>query len=605
MGTDESKFLAYIEKYAIVFNALAKEMLTRTNKTAGGAGASVSGMFDPQKLASLLNGEIKFDSNKLIQQQMQYMQKQTDLWQQASKAMMGQNLSAHAETADSEVTKPKAKSDDRRFSHSYWEQNPVFRYIKESYLMNSDMLSNMIDAIEFSDEKAAKRAKFFTRQYVNSLAPTNFILTNPEVYEEVINSKGENLVKGMQNFLEDLEKSPLEAFKIRHSDSSAFQLGENLANTSGKVIFQNELIQLIHYTPTQEKHYQIPVLITPPFINKYYVLDLDEKKSMVRELLNSGYCVFMISWVNPMSELADYDFSDYMHKGPLAAIEQIKAITKQQKINLTGFCVGGTLLSMTAAYLRAMGDESIASLTLLTTLLDFSEPGEIGNYLSEDMLPIIEKNAETNGVFDGRIIGMSFSMLRENSLFWSFFIDNYLKGKDPAPFDILYWNSDATNIPSACFKQYLRITYLENKLIESGAVVINGVSIDLANIDMPTYFLSTLADHIVLWQSAYEGTKIVSGDCRFVLAGSGHLAGVINPTKGGKYPHWINDELPDSAQDWLDGAKEHKGSWWPDWHQWLQATSGNKIKALQPGKNKQYPAIMDAPGDYVLKRLDE
>ncbi|MFQ3207712.1 MAG: polyhydroxyalkanoate synthase [Glaciecola sp.] len=605
MATDENEVLAYIEKYSTVFNALAQEVLTRANKTAEGANASEHGMFDPQKLSSLLNGDIKVDSNKLIQQQMQYMQKQADLWQQASKAMMSQNLAANAQKSDPEAIEPKVESDDRRFSHSDWEQNPVFRYIKESYLVNSDMLSNMIDAIEFSDEKAAKQAKFFTRQYVNSLAPTNFILTNPEVCEEVLKTKGENLVKGMQNFLEDLEKSPLEAFKMRQSDSSAFTIGENLATTPGKVVFQNELIQLIHYTPTQEKHYQVPILITPPFINKYYVLDLDEKKSMVRGLLNSGYAVFMISWVNPTSELADYDFTDYMHRGPLAAIKQIKAITKQEKVNLTGFCVGGTLLSMTAAYLRATDDESIASLTFLTTLLDFSEPGEVGNYLSEDMLPMIEKNAEINGVLDGRIIGMSFSLLRENSLFWSFFIENYLKGKDPAPFDILHWNSDATNIPAACFKQYLRITYWENKLKDPGAVVTDGVPIDLGTIDMPTYFLSTIADHIVLWQSAYAGTKLVSGDSRFVLAGSGHLAGVINPVEGGKYPHWINKELPESAQDWLDGATEHKGSWWPDWHQWMQSTSGNKIKALQPGKSKQHPSIMDSPGDYVLKRLDE
>ncbi|MFQ3248513.1 MAG: polyhydroxyalkanoate synthase [Glaciecola sp.] len=604
MGTDENEVLAYIEKYATVFNALAQEVLTRTGKTAeGSSAAAVPGMFDPQKLASLLNGDIKVDSNKLIQQQMQYMQKQSELWQQASKAMMGQSLAE--ESAKSDTSSPKEKSKDRRFAHGDWEENPVFQYIKESYLVNSDMLSNMVDAIEFSDEKAAKQAKFFTRQYVNSLAPTNFVLTNPEVCEEVLKSKGQNLVKGMQNFLEDLEKSPLEAFKMRQTDSSAFHIGVNLANTPGKVVFQNELIQLIHYTPTQEKHYQTPVLITPPFINKYYVLDLDEKKSMVRGLLDAGYSVFMISWVNPSSELADKDFTDYMKLGLLAAIEQVKTISKQEKVNLTGFCVGGTLLAMTVAYLRAQGDESVASLTFLTTLLDFSEPGEVGNYLSEDMLPMIEQNADMKGVLDGRIIGMSFSLLRENSLFWSFFIDNYLKGKDPAPFDILHWNGDATNIPSACFKQYLHNTYWENKLKDPGGVVIDGVPIDLSNIDVPTYFLSTIADHIVLWQSAYEGTKLVAGDCRFVLAGSGHLAGVINPTNGGKYPHWINEELPESAQEWFDGATENAGSWWPDWQKWMKATSGKKVKALQPGTSKTHPALMDAPGDYVLKRLDE
>lgn len=604
MGTDENEVLAYIEKYATVFNAMAQQVLSRTGQAAEGtSNQAIPGMFDPQKLSSLLNGDIKVDSNKLIQQQMHYMQKQAELWQEASKAMMGQHLSEQQnEHAQNETS---AKKTDRRFTHGDWEENPVFHYIKESYLVNSDMLSNMIDAIEFSDEKAAKQAKFFTRQYVNSLSPSNFVLTNPEVCEEILKSKGQNLVKGMENFLEDLEKSPLEAFKMRQTDGSAFQLGENLANTPGKVVFQNELMQLIHYTPSQEKHHQIPVLITPPFINKYYVLDLDEKKSMVRGLLNAGYSVFMISWVNPSAELAECDFTDYMHLGPITAIETIKNISKQKKVNLTGFCVGGTLLAMTVAYLRAKGDESVASLTFLTTLIDFSDPGEVGNYFSEDMLPMVEQNAEMKGVFDGRIIGMSFSLLRENSLFWSFFIDNYLKGKDPAPFDILYWNSDATNIPAACFKQYLRNTYWENKLREPGAIVIDGVPIDVGKIDVPCYFLSTVADHIVLWKGAYEGTKLVSGDCRFVLAGSGHLAGVINPIEGGKYPHWINDELPDCAQEWFEGANEQVGSWWPDWHKWMKATSGRKVTALQVGESADYPPIMDAPGDYVLKRIDE
>jgi polyhydroxyalkanoate synthase len=259
---------------------------------------------------------------------------------------------------------------------------------------------------------------------------------------------------------------------------------------------------------------------------------------------------------------------------------------------------------MTTAYLRAKGDESIASLTLLTTLLDFAEPGEVGNYLSEEMLPMIEQSAETKGVFDGRVIAMSFSLLREKSLFWSFFIDNYLKGKDPAPFDILYWNSDSTNIPSACFKQYLHLTYWDNALIEPGKVVIDGIPIDLGKIDVPTYFLSTVADHIVLWKSAYEGTKLVSGDTRFVLAGSGHIAGVINPTDGGKYPHWTNDQLEESAEEWLAGVKEQSGSWWQDWHKWLKPKSGKRKASLKPGSHESYPSLCDAPGTYVLKRLE-
>ncbi|WP_334027699.1 PHA/PHB synthase family protein [Alteromonas sp. P256] len=599
MGTDEKEVLACIEKYAAVFNTMAQEVLSRSAANSKGASVDMQGLFDPQKLSALLNGDIKVDSNKLIQQQMHYMQKQAELWQEASKAMMGEVL----QTKTDEHSKKKPQ--DKRFAREDWDSNPVFRYIKESYLANSEMLSSMVDAIEFADEKAERQAKFFTRQYVNSLSPTNFVLTNPEVCEEVLKSKGQNLVKGMQNFLEDLEKSPLEAFKMRQTDSSGFTLGENLANTPGKIVYQNELMQLIHYAPVHKQNHQIPVLIVPPFINKYYVLDLDEKKSMVRGLLNAGYSVFMISWVNPDAELADNDFVDYMRKGPITAIEKVKSITEQTKVNLTGFCVGGTLCAMTVAYLAGLKDKSVNSLTLLTTLLDFSEPGEVANYFSEDMLPLIEQNADIKGVFDGRIIGMSFSLLRENSLFWSFFIDNYLKGKDPAPFDILHWNSDSTNIPAACFKQYLRTTYWENRLKNPEDIVIDGVKIDLSNIDIPTYFLSTISDHIVLWKGAYEGTKLVSGNRRFVLAGSGHLAGVINPTESGKYPHWINENLPDSADEWFEGATENAGSWWPDWHAWLSPLSGKKLNAPIPGKHSDLPALMDAPGSYVMKRLGE
>ena len=594
MATDESEVLHYLEKYASVFNALAAEVLQRSS-AQGQANVATPGIFDPAKLNALLSGDIKLDPSKLLQQQMLYMQKQSDLWQSAAKAMMSEKLSG----SDS------AASSDKRFSHPDWQQNPVFNYIKESYLINSDMLTNIIDAVEFSDPKQAKQARFYTRQYVNSLAPTNFVLTNPEVCEEVVKTKGQNLVKGMQNFLEDLEKSPLEALKMRQTDASAFTLGENLANTPGKVVYQNDLVQLIHYQATTAKQFTKPMLIVPPFINKYYVLDLDERKSLVKGLLDAGHNVFMISWVNPDASHADKDFVDYMNMGPLACIASIKTLSKCKQVNITGFCVGGTLSATAVAYLRAQKDTSVGSLTLLTTLLDFEEPGEVGNYFAEDMLPMIEQSADIKGVFDGRIIGMSFSLLRENSLFWSFFINNYLKGKDPAPFDILYWNSDATNIPSACFKQYLSLTYWHNKLKEPGTVTIDGVPIDFANIDTPTYFLSTVADHIVLWQSAYQGAKLISGDKRFVLAGSGHLAGVINPIKGGKYPHWLNHELPDDPQQWLAQAEQQEGSWWPDWHQWLKPMSGVQRKASIPGQHPEYPALMDAPGTYVLRRLDE
>lgn len=403
--------------------------------------------------------------------------------------------------------------------------------------------------------------------------------------------------------MRDLEKSPLEAFKITQTDTSAFTLGKDLATTKGKVVYENKLFQLIHYTPMTKQTHEVPILFTPPFINKYYILDLDEKKSMVRGLLLQGFSVFMISWINPDSDLAEEDFVSYMKNGPIQALDVICEITGQEQVNAVGFCVGGTLLSMATAWLRAKGDERITTLTLLTTLLDFSEPGEVGNYLSEDMVPIIEQTADLKGVYDGRILGLSFSLLRENNLFWSFFINNYLRGKDPAAFDILYWNSDATNIPAACFKQYLNYTYIENKLMQPGEIVIDDVPIDLGNIDVPTYFLATIADHIVLWQSAFKGPALLSGKSKFTLAGSGHLAGVISPPEGGKYPHWQNDNLAETPEEWFTHATEKPGSWWPDWHNWLHTRSGSKVTSPKPGKHKSFPAIEDAPGRYVKKRL--
>ncbi len=589
MGSDEKQVLGYIEQYAKIFNTVADDIVKRAS-----VGDQQSSPFlgDLQKLQSLLSGDTKIDASKLFNQQVEYMQKQADLWQRASKAMLGE-----------EVEQTNKAKKDRRFSHQDWDDNPVFNYIKESYLINVDMMTNIVESIEFSNAKDAEQAKFYTRQYVNSLSPTNFVLTNPEVCEEILKTQGQSLLKGMQAYLEDLEQSPLEAFKMRQSDSKAFEIGENLATTPGKVVYRNELIELLHYEPKTKTAHETPVLVTPPFINKYYVMDIEEKKSLVGGLLDSGYSVFMISWVNPDAELADNDFFDYMRKGPIAALDVVKEITGKEKVNLTGFCVGGTLSAVTVAYLRAKGDESVNSLTLLTTLLDFSQPGEVANYFSEDMLSMIENNADIKGVFDGRIIAMSFSLLRENSLFWSFFVNNYLKGKDPAPFDILYWNSDSTNIPAACFKQYLRLTYWENKLKDGGTVEVDGVTIDFANIDVPTYFLTTVADHIVLWQGSYEGTKLISGPKRFVLGGSGHIAGVINPTKGGKYPHWTNDELPDTPEEWMEGASEQEGSWWKDWHAWLKPQSGKRIKAIQPGQSDSLPALGDAPGEYVKKIL--
>ncbi len=586
---DKDDILDTLNQYAQQFNAMVHNILTKKNSSE-----ETSAMFDPEKLGTLLSGDaVEVDSAKLIQTQMDFMRQQTELWQQATKAMLGEN---------SHPVMQEEKS-DRRFSHTDWQDNPIFSYMKQAYLINSKMLQGMISSMQFKDPKSEEQVKFYTRQYINSVSPTNYLLSNPEVCEEILKTKGQNMVKGIENFMRDLEKSPLEAFKITQTDMDAFEVGVNLATTEGQVIYQNELMQLIHYKPKVEKTYSTPVLFVPPFINKYYILDLDERKSAVKGLLDSGFSVFMISWVNPDASLADKDFFDYMKQGPIEALDVVCDITGKKKVNMVGFCVGGTLLSAATSYLRAKKDTRIESLTLLTTLLDFSEPGEVGNYLTEDALPIMEQNADIKGIYDGRILGLSFSLLRENNLFWSYFINNYLKGKDPAAFDILFWNSDATNITASCFKQYIRTTYWENKLKDPGAVEVDGIPIDLGNIDVPVYFLTTLADHIVLWQGAYKGTQLVKGDTRFVLAGSGHLAGVINPPETGKYPHWTNEKLPESASEWFDGAVKHDGSWWPNWHEWLISHRKTKVNAPQPGEHEKYPIIEAAPGSYVKKQL--
>jgi poly[(R)-3-hydroxyalkanoate] polymerase subunit PhaC len=587
---NENIVLEYVEKFSEVFNSMVQEVLTRNMRNEP---ADIPSMFDPKKLTQLLTSDVQVDTAKLMAEQMAFIEKQGQLWRNAAKAMLGNKV---------EPVVSEAKG-DRRFKDDDWSSNPVYSYLKQAYLLNSQMLQSMVSTLKFSDPKAGEQVRFYTRQYLSSVSPTNSILTNPEVCREIIETKGQSLVKGVQNFLRDLEQSPAEAFKITQTDMDAFTLGGNLATTPGKVVFQNDLIQLIQYEASTEKVYQHPIIITPPFINKYYILDLDKKKSLMRWLVAQGYSVFVISWVNPGAGFAEKDFGDYMKEGPIAALDTVQKITGADKINMVGWCVGGTLLGTTAAYLKAKGDKRINSLTFLTTLLEFSEPGELGNYLSEQMMILMESNADTKGILDGRILGLSFSMLRENSLFWSYFIENYLKGKDPAAFDILYWNSDSTNIPAAVFKQYVRNTYWENKLKEPGGMVIDGVPIDLSKIDQPTYFLSTIVDHIVPWQGTYKGAKLLSGPTRFVLAGSGHLAGVINPVEGGKYPHWLNDELPETAEAWFEGAQQHEGSWWSNWDEWLSPMSGDRVQALKPGVTLEFPALEDAPGSYIKVRL--
>lgn len=585
-SSQQNEVIDFLEQYSEVFNTMVKQVLTDSDKE------NLNSMMDSEKLSQLLSKGVKVDTAMLFNKQISFMNQQAELWQNATKALLGTKV-------DPVVSEER---NDRRFNDSEWSENPVYNYLKQSYLLNSNMMQEMVDSLHFDDPKAEEQIKFYTRQYINSVSPTNNALTNPEVCRDILESKGENLIKGLQNFMQDLQQSPAEALKISQTDTDAFTLGENLAYTPGDVIYQNDLIQLIQYKATTKKVNEVPLLFIPPFINKYYVLDMDEQKSLIKWSVEQGHTVFVISWVNPDATLSDKGFSDYMKEGPIAALDVIEQVTKSSKVNVVGYCIGGTLLATTQSYLLAKGDTRINSLTFLTTLLDFEEPGEIGVYLSEQMLPFLKKNIKEKGILDGRVLGLAFSMLRENSLFWSYFVNNYLKGKDPAPFDILYWNSDSSNLPAETFNFYMTNTYQENNLIKDGVVDVDGVAIELSKIDTPSYFLATIADHIVLWKASYQGTKALSGPTRFVLAGSGHLAGVINSVDHGKYPHWVNDELSDSAEHWFEGATKKEGSWWTDWENWLLPQSGKQVAARKQG-SKKYASIEAAPGSYVKKRI--
>lgn len=594
LDQERTEVLHYLDKFSGVFNDMMHEVVERIMRS------QVDGDFRAlaraaESAENIAIPSVKVNAEKFIRQQMIFLEKQQELWQNATRAMMmGEEVSPVIEE----------EKDDKRFADGDWNGNPVFSYIKQAYLLNAEYMHELVESLEFDDKKLQDQVRFYTRQFINSMAPSNYVLTNPEVCREILATEGENLAKGIDNFMRDLENSPNEAFKITQVALDAFRLGENLAYTPGDVIFQNRLIQLIQYRPQTETVFTKPLLIVPPFINKFYILDLDAKKSLVRWLVSQGYTVFMISWVNPDEDLDALTFDAYVHEGVLAAMDVVEEVTGQEKFNVTGYCVGGTLLGITQAYLLAKNDKRIQSLTFLTTLFDFSEPGEVGNYMSEQMYPLIEQMVNNKGYFDGRVLGLSFSLLRENNLFWSFFIENYLKGKDPTPFDILYWNSDSTNIPGPAYLYYLKQMYLRNRLIEPGGISIDGVGIDLAKIKTPSYCLAAMADHIVLWPAAYRSAKCLGGKRRFVLTESGHVAGVVNPAEQGKYPHWVNDKMPKDHQQWLQGARQQSGSWWSDWHQWLMPQSGEKIAAPTAPGSTLYPPLEPAPGAYVKVRLE-
>ncbi len=529
--------------------------------------------------------------SKMMQTQMGMMQDYMQLWQSSMQRMLGK---------DAPALHPEA-SKDRRFRDDAWESSTFFDYMKESYLIMGEWMQKAVDTVDGLDEHTMRKLRFYTQQYVDAMAPTNFMLTNPAVMRETMESNAENLVHGLENMLHDLERGDGK-LRISMVDEDAFSFGDNIACTPGKVVYQNDLMQLIQYAPSTEKVYKTPVLVIPAWINKYYILDLQPENSFVKWLVDQGHTVFIISWANPDASLAHKTFADYMLEGPLAALDAIEQATREHEVNTVGYCLGGTLLSITQAYLQAHDNASrIKSATYLTTMVDFTDAGDLSVFIDKAQLDALDQRMQQSGYLEADDMANTFSMLRSNDLIWSFVVNNYLLGRDPLPFDLLYWNSDATRMPARMHSFYLRNMYLNNQLIKPGGIELDNTPINITKLTTPAYILSTKEDHIAPWTSTYLATQIYDGPTRFTLAESGHVAGVINAPSRNKYGFWSLDKNPPKADSWLDEAEKQEGSWWPHWEAWLREYAGSKVKARTPGAGK-LKAIEDAPGSYVTVR---
>jgi polyhydroxyalkanoate synthase len=489
---------------------------------------------------------------------------------------------------------------DKRFSDPEWKSNQFFDFLLQAYLLTTQWAQDLVRNADGLDPHTRKKAEFYVQQITNALAPSNFVLTNPEVLRETLASNGDNLVRGMKMLAEDIEAGR-GTLRIRQSDPSNLVVGVNMATTPGKVIFQNDLMQLIQYTPTTENVLRTPLLIVPPWINKFYILDLKPEKSFIKWCVDQGITVFVISWVNPDKNLGAKTWEDYMKEGPLAAMDAIERITGEMKVHTMGYCVGGTLLATTLAWLAEKRRVRVTSATFLAAQVDFTHAGDLLVFVDEDQISALERDMQESGILEGSRMAMAFNMLRSNDLIWSYVVSNYLKGQPPSSFDLLHWNSDATRMPAANHSYYLRNCYLENRL-SAGSMVLDNTLLDLSKVKVPVYNLATREDHIAPADSVLYGSQFFGGPVKYVLSGSGHIAGVVNPPSSGKYQFWTNDNIRDvTLSDWLKGAQEHKGSWWPDWREWLESIDAEQVPARAVG-TEALPPIEDAPGSYVRVR---
>jgi len=516
-----------------------------------------------------------------------------ELWQQQMAIWMGMIAKATGQAPDAVVTPDRG---DRRFSATEWRDNPFYSLLKQTYLLNARLLGDTIEAADM-DAKAKHKLRFYARQLIDSMSPANFAMTNPDVIKLLHESNGESVRAGLANLQADLERK-----RISITDETAFEVGRNVAVSKGAVVFENDLFQLIQYAPLTEQVATRPLVVVPPCINKFYILDLQPENSFVRFGCEQGQTVFLVSWRNPDEELGQTTWDDYLSQGAMKAIEVARAITGADKVNALGWCVGGTILSSALAVMRTQGDKSVASLTLLTTMLDFDEPGDLGVFIDEQGVSQREQTIGKGGIYPGQELGFVFQSLRANDLIWPYVINNYMKGKAPEAFDLLYWNADGTNLPGPMYAYYLRNMYLENNLCVPDKLTMCDTPVDLGKIDMPTYVLATQEDHIVPWRAAYRSTQLVGGKVQFVLGASGHIAGVINPASKNKRSYWIDGKLGDDAEQWLSTAQSVPGSWWTHWMKWLGPHGGKPVPARKRLGNAKYKVVEPAPGRYVKVR---
>lgn len=513
-----------------------------------------------------------------------------DLWGSAVRRMAGQD------TEPAIAPSPR----DKRFADPEWKSNQFFDFVMQLYLLTTKWAQELVRDAEGLDPQTRRKAEFYVQQVTNALSPSNFVLTNPEVLRETVASSGENLARGLTMLAEDIAAGK-GMLKIRQSNPDNLVVGVNMATTPGKVIYQNEMMQLIQYSPTTETVLRTPLLIVPPWINKFYILDLKPEKSYIKWCVDQGITVFVISWVNPDKRLGNKSWEDYMKEGLLTAMDVIEKITGEMKVHTAGYCVGGTMLATTLAWLAEKRRQRVSSATFFAAQVDFTHAGDLLVFVDEEQIAALEQDMKAAGVLEGSKMAMAFNMLRSNDLIWSYVVSNYLKGQQPSAFDLLHWNSDATRMTASNHSYYLRNCYLENRL-STGTMVLDNTLLDLSKVKVPVYNLATREDHIAPAESVLYGSQFFGGPVKYVLSGSGHIAGVVNPPASNKYQYWTNDNIKDvSVAEWMKGAVEHKGSWWPDWRQWLGELDPEQVPARAPG-SEAFPPIEDAPGSYVRVR---